>query len=330
MKFSRRTSLHLAAGAAALQAVSCFAWAQAYPTRPVTMVVTFAAGGGNDVLARIVAPRMSELLGQQVVIENVPGAGGMTGGLRVARATPDGYQFVYGNLGTHAQNQSLYKRPLYNAATDFTPIGLFATTTKVLVVRKNLPVDTLPAFIAYARANQGTMQFGSAGAGSATHLACVLLNATIGVQATHVPYRSAGQVMQDLIPGRIDYMCDTTQTSLPQIQEKTVKAIAFLSLTRTAVLPELPTAHEQGLSNFDGDSWAAFFAPKGTPDAIVRRLNKAMSDTVDTPFVRERLEALGAVVVPPERRTPEYIAKFVPAEIEKWAGLIKASGVLID
>jgi tripartite-type tricarboxylate transporter receptor subunit TctC len=303
---------------------------QDWPTRPVTMVVTFAAGGPNDVVARILASRMSEVLGQQIIVENVGGAGGMTGSYRVAKAPPDGYQFVYGNLGTHAQNQTLYKKPLYNSATDFAPVGLFSTSTKPLIVRNGLPADTLPEFIAYAKTNQTKMQYGSAGGGSATHIACVLFNSVIGVNVAHIPYRGSTLAMQDLIAGRIDYMCDAIQTALPQIQANTVKAIALLSPSRASVLPNLPTAREQGLADFDVDSWAGFFLPKGTPDVIVRRLNKAMSDALDTRAVRERLDSLGVSVVPPERRSPEYLAKFVPAEIEKWAGPIRAAGISAD
>ena len=329
MKPSHRTFLRVTAITAALASGMASAAAQEWPTRPVTMVVTFAAGGPNDTVARILAPRMSEVLGQQVIIENVGGAGGMVGSYRVAKAPPDGYQFVYGNVGTHAQNQSLYKKPLYNAATDFAPVGLFTTSTKPLIVRNDLPARTLPDFVAYARANQGKMQFGSAGAGSATHVACVLLNSAIDVSVTHVPYRGSVLAMQDLVAGRIDYMCDAIQTALPQILAHTVKAIALLSPSRTSLLPNLPTASEQGI-DIDCDSWAAFFLPKGTPEPIIHRLNEAMSQALDTPAVRDRLEAIGVTPVPPERRTPEYLAKFVPAEIEKWAAPIKAAGISAD
>jgi tripartite-type tricarboxylate transporter receptor subunit TctC len=319
---------NFAAGAFVVAAVTT-AVAQEWPTRPVTMVVTFAAGGPNDTVARLLAPRMSEVLGQQVIVENVGGAGGMVGAYRVAHAPPDGYQFVYGNVGTHAQNQTLYKTPLYNAATDFAPVGLFITSTKPLVVRKTLPVSTLPEFIAYAKANQAVMQFGSAGGGSATHIACVLFNALIGVNVTHVPYRGSVLAMQDLIAGRIDYMCDAIQTALPQIEANTVKAVALLSPGRTSVLPNLPTATEQGVA-IDADSWAAFFLPKGTPAPIVLRLNQAMSGALDTPAVHERLEAIGVSPVPAERRSPEYLGKFVREEIEKWAEPIRAAGVTAD
>jgi len=305
--------------------------AQDWPTRNLTMIVPFAAGGPIDVAARIQGQRLGEILGQTVITENVAGAAGVTGALRVANAPPDGYLFLVGNVGTHAFNQTLYKKPAYNAVTDFTPVGLTTEAARVLVVRKDLPVNTLPEFIAYARANQAKMQFGSAGVGSATHVPCVLLNIKIGApNITHVPYRGAGPAMQDLIGGRLDFMCDAISTSLSQIQEKTVKAIALLSLQRAAVLPELKTAHEQGLTDFGVDAWNAVFLPKGTPEPIVRRLSKAINDSLETPSVRERLDSLGLSIVAPERRSPEYLAKFVPSEIEKWAEPIRASGISAD
>jgi tripartite-type tricarboxylate transporter receptor subunit TctC len=312
-------------------AIPSGAAAQEWPTRPMSMVIPFAAGGPIDVAARIQGQRLSEILGQTIIVENLAGAGGVTGALRVANAPPDGYMFLVGNVGTHAFNQTLYKKPAYNAVTDFTPVGLTTEAARVLVVRKDLPVNTLQEFIAYARINQAKMQFGSAGAGSATHIPCVLLNIKIGAPGiTHVPYRGAGPALQDLVGGRIDFMCDAISTSLSQIQEKTVKPIALLSLQRAAVLPDLKTAHEQGLSDFGVDAWNAFFLPKGTPDAIVRRLNKAMSESLETPWVRERLDGLGLDIVAPERRSPEYLAKFVASEIERWAEPIRASGVSVD
>ena len=198
------------------------ALSQEWPTRPVTMVVPFAAGGPADTVGRILAPGLSELLGQQVIIENVGGSGGMTGSSRVAKAAPDGYQFVLGNVGTHAANQTFYKTPLYNAATDFAPVMLIAQTPLVLLARKDLPANNLKEFIAYAKVNQASMQYGSGGAGSASHLACVLLNAAIGINVTHVPYRGAAPAMQDLIAGRIDYQCpDTPSPGLDELTNST-------------------------------------------------------------------------------------------------------------
>jgi tripartite-type tricarboxylate transporter receptor subunit TctC len=304
--------------------------AQDYPTRPLTMVIPFAAGGPTDVLGRVVGDRMGQLLGQQLVIENVGGAGGMTGVQRGAQAAPDGYTMVLGTVGTHAQNQTLYKRPLYNAAADFTPVALMAQVPLVLIARKDLPANSLQEFIAYLKANQDKMSYGSAGAGSATHLGCALLNAAIGVTIQHVPYRGTGPAMQDLAAGRIDYLCEIVTTALPQIQGGTVKPIATLSLQRSPVLPNLPTANESGLPNFEAYTWNAIFLPEGAPEAIVKKLHDIIVETMKTPAVKERLEALGAIVVPEDKMTPDYLDKFVKSEIEKWAAPIRASGAVIE
>src|SRR6478736_838970 len=300
------------------------ALAQDWPTRPVTMIVPFAAGGPADTVGRILAPRLSELLGQQVVVENVGGSGGMAGSARVAKAAPDGYQLVLGNVGTHAANQTFYRAPLYNAATDFAPVMLIAQTPLVILARKNLPGDTLAEFIGYAKANQSSMQFGSGGPGSASHLACVLLNAAIGVSITHVPYRGAAPAMQDLIAGRIDYQCPDTPIAIPQIESKMVKAIAILTRNRSPSLPAQATAHEQGLTDFDASNWFAAFFPKGTPAAAIDKLHAAILATIDTPAVKMRMQQIGADLVTGERSSPNYLQSFVESEIDKWAGPIKA------
>jgi tripartite-type tricarboxylate transporter receptor subunit TctC len=301
--------------------------AQNWPSRPMTVVVPFAAGGGADIMGRILAARLSEILGQQVIVENAGGAGGMTGAYRVAKAAPDGYQLVLGTNGTHAQNQSLYKNPLYNAATDFAPVALIAEQPIGLLARKDFPADSLQQFIAYAKANQADMKYGSAGAGSAVQLSCVLLNFANGLTITHVPYRGSAPAMQDLIAGRIDYQCANVAPALGQIEGHQVKAIAILGRRRTALLPDLPTAHEQGLVNFDAILWYGLFLPKGTPAAIVQKLNAAVSATLDTPSVQERMKQNGADLPAPDLRSSEYLGKLVESEIEKWAGPIKASGV---
>jgi tripartite-type tricarboxylate transporter receptor subunit TctC len=328
---ARRSCTGLAVAAVLAWVLACdCASAQSWPTRPMTMVVPFAAGGGTDIMGRIVAARLSELLGQQVIVENAGGAGGMTGSYRVAKAAPDGYQFVLGTNGTHAQNQSLYKSPLYNAAIDFAPVALIAEQPIGLLARKDLPADNLQQFIAYAKANQASMKYGSAGAGSAVQLSCVLLNAANGLSITHVPYRGSAPAMQDLIAGRIDYQCANVAPALGQIESHQVKAIALLSSHRTALVPDLPTADEQGLKNFDATLWFALFLPKGTPAAIVQKLNAATIATMNTPSVQERMNQIGADLVAPERRSSEYLGKLVESEIEKWAGPIKASGVRAD
>jgi tripartite-type tricarboxylate transporter receptor subunit TctC len=288
--------------------------AQGWPTRPVTLIVPFAPGGGIDSSARIQAQHMGELLGQAIVVENIGAAAGMAGGMRVAKAAPDGYTFLIGNTGTHAYNQALYKKPLYDAAADFTPVGLATESPRILIARKDLAVSNLREFIAYARANQGKMQFGSAGVGSGTHL----------------PYRGAGPAMQDLIAGRIDYMCDTIQAGAVQVKAQAVKGLAVMSAKRAPVVAELATTGEQGLAGVEASVWNAFFLPKGAPEPVVRRLNKAMSDMLDNPPVRKRLEELGLEIVPPERRSPEYLAKFLPEEIERWGRVIRAAGISAD
>src|SRR5262245_14437194 len=304
--------------------------AQEWPARPITMVVPFQAGGPVDLVGRLFAQRLTERLGQQVIIENVGGGGGATGALRVARAAPDGYQFLLGNSGTHTYSQLLAKNPPYSATADFAPVAVIVENSKLLITRKDFPAATLPEFIAYAKANRAKMQYGSAGTGSATHMTCVLLNAAIGVDITHIPYRGTGPAMQDMLASRIDYICDVVQTSLPLIQNGSIKALALLSPHRAPVLPDVPTAQEQGLKDFDADAWNAFFLPKGTPAPIVARLAKATSDVLDTPAMRERLEGLGLNVPLPERRTPEYLGKLLVSELEKWAAPVKASGATIE
>ena len=304
--------------------------AQDWPTRPITLVVPFGAGGGIDVSARIQAQRMSELLGQSIIVENVGAAAGMAGGQRVAKAAPDGYTLLIGNTGTHAYNQSLYKKPLYNAAADFQPVGLVSESPRILIARKDLPANNLPELIAYLKAAEKTAQFGSAGVGSGTHLPCVLFNSAIGVNVTHIPYRGEGPALQDLIGGRIDYMCATIQTGAAQAKDGNVKGIAVMAEKRVPIIADLPTTGEQGLPGVEASVWNAFFLPKGTPDPIVRKLNKAMSDTLDDPTIRKRLEELGLEIVPPERRSPEYLAKFLPEEIERWAKPIREAGISAD
>ena len=331
---SRTTSAAIAALTAPLFAgfiaANAPASAQSWPTRPVTMVVPFGAGGATDTMARVLAPRLSELLGQQVIIENVGGAGGMSGAARVAKAPPDGYQFLLGNAGTQAISQTLYKHPLYSSATDFVPVGLVAQSFFVLITNKNFPAATLPEFIANAKINQSKMQYASAGAGSTSHMVCALLDAAMGTHITHVPYRSTSIALPDMLAGRIDFICDAVESAAPLIKSGTVKAIALLAPTRSAVLPDLPTAAEQGVPEVAISGWYGLFLPKGAPEPIVRRLSSAAGAAMDTPSVRERIETLGINMIAPERRTPEFLDRFLPAEIAKWAIPIRASGLSMD
>jgi tripartite-type tricarboxylate transporter receptor subunit TctC len=314
--------------AAALLAFNGVAGAAQFPDHPLTMVVPFAAGGPTDVLGRVIAGRMSEVLGQNVVVENVGGAAGMTGSARVAFAVPDGYQFVLGTLGTHAQGQTLYKHPPYDATTDFTPVILIAEVPLVLETRKDLPVSNFRDFVAYAKAH--LMLFGSAGSGSATHLGCVLLNNTIGVKAAHIPYPGTGPALRDLESGRIDYLCDVITTAKPPIESGAVKGIAILDAKRSPALPNLRTAAEAGAPNFVADTWNAIFLPKNSPTPIVKTLHDAALAAMHTPTVRERLNGLGAEIVPDAEATPQYLGNFVKSEIARWAAPIKASGLSVQ
>ena len=320
----------LAATLATTLAVPAAASAQDFPNRPLTMVVPFAAGGAVDVLGRTLAARTAEILGQQIVIENVGGAGGMTGANRVAKAAPDGYQFVLGSVGTHAQNQWLYKQPAYNAAKDFEPVILVGSTPLLLVVRKNFPANNLQEFIAYAKARPGELQYGSAGVGSAIHMGCVLFNAAAGINAIHIPYRGGAPAMQDIIAERIDYACNIITSAYPQVRDQVVKAPALLGAKRAPLLPDLATAQELGMAGFDAGSWNVIFLPKGTPEPIVRKLNAAMSEAMDSPETEKRLLAIGVDIPPKDRRSPAYAAGFVEQEIKKYEAPIKASGIVIE
>jgi tripartite-type tricarboxylate transporter receptor subunit TctC len=273
---------------------------------------------------------MTELLGQQVLVENVGGAGGMTGGKRVVDAAPDGYQFLLGTVGTQAQGQTLYKKPLYNSVTDFTPVVLVAEVPLVIIARKDLPPNNFKEFVAYAKANDTKMQFASAGAGSATHLGCLLLNYVLKTNMTHVPYRGTGPAMQDLLGGRIDVICDVITTAKPQIDSGAVKALAIMNSARSPALPNLPTTGEQGTAGLEAYTWNAIFLPKGTPDAIVNKLNAATLGAMKTPAVRDKLQGLGAQIASDDRATPQYLAGFLKSEIEKWAAPIKASGISVE
>ena len=323
-------ALRIVVAIAALAATTAGAPAQEWPTRPVTMVVPFAAGGAFDVIGRVFAPRLSEILHQQVIVENVGAAAGIVGTNRVARAAADGEMFLLGTIGTHAYNAALYKKPLYNVLTDFQPVGLVTESPRILIARKDLPANNLQEFITWLKANEAKSQFGSAGVGSTTHLACALLNVTAGLNVTHIPYRGGGPAMADVIAGQVHYMCSNTPGALPQIAGGTLKGIAMLARERSPVAPDLPTAHEQGLTNFEAVTWNAFFMPKGTPAPIVNKLNAAVIEAMNTKALQERMHELGSTLVAPERTSPEYLAKFVASEVEKWAGPIKAAGISLD
>jgi len=305
------------------------AMAQEWPARPVTMVIPTAAGGGADILGRILAARLTELLGQPVIIENVGNAVAATN--RIAKGMPDGYHFNLGGTSHMAFHPTIYKTPVYNPRTDFVPVGLVVDQPFLLVARNDFPPSNLQEFITYTKANQAKLQYGSgAGAGSGNHMSCEMLNAAIGIKVSHVPYRDIGPLTQDMIAGRIDYQCPLPGTMIPLIQTNKVKGIATLGKERLSALPQLASAHEQGLLDFEAPNWYGFFMPKGTPEPIIRKLNAATIATLDTPAVQEKLSAIAASVAAPNRRSPEYLRAFVLSEIEKWAAPIRVSGTLIE
>jgi tripartite-type tricarboxylate transporter receptor subunit TctC len=273
---------------------------------------------------------MSEILGQSVIVENTSGAAGIIGVKRVASAAPDGYTLLLGSIGTHAYNQTIYRKPRYDAIADFTPVALFAEQPMVLTTRKDFPVENLREFIEYVKQNSAKLQFGSAGAGTTTHLGCALLNSAIGVKTTHIPYRGGGPAENDLIGGQIDYMCPNIGSAAPLIMGKQVKAVAALSRSRSLLMPDLATADEQGLVGFDVVTWNAFFLPKGAPPEVVKKLNAVTMQAMESPATKSRLNGIGVTGVAPERRSPEYLAQFVVDEIARWATPIKANGLQVD
>src|SRR5262245_8326756 len=300
--------------------------AEDWPLRPITLIVPFAAGGGIDANARVQALALGEVLKQTVVIENIGAAGGTVGTARVAKAPPDGYTLLIGNSGTHAYAATLYKSLPYDPVGDFAPVGMTTDSPRILVVRKDLAVSNLKEFVAYAKANQANMQYGSAGVGSGTHLPCALLNMVMGVTIVHVPYRGAGPAMQDVVGGRLDYMCDTIQTGAEQAIGGMVKGIAVMGPQRVPII-DLPTTSEAGLDGVDATVWNGFFFPKGTPPEIVLRLNKALNEMLERPDVRKRMAEFGLTILPAEQRTPEYLAAFLPKDIARWGKVIRDAGL---
>jgi tripartite-type tricarboxylate transporter receptor subunit TctC len=304
----------------AAAAIDESALAQTYPARSITMVVPFSAGGPTDVLGRILGQRMSQSLGQQIIVENVTGAGGTLGAARVAKAAPDGYAMVMGNLGTHSASVGLYKNLSYDPRTSFEPVMLASTTPMVLLVKKDLPVKTLQDVIALARTRQ--LNCGNAGVGSISHLTILLFDKLAHIKVQHVPYRGLSQAMNDLLGGQIDLMFDQVISASPHIAAGDVRPIAVTGPTRAAAIPDVPTTVEAGLPELDTIAWSALFFPKGTPSAIVARINAAMGEAMDDKDVVARLAKLGSDVPAPEARTPEALGKLVRSEIDKWVPLI--------
>ncbi|HEY1363951.1 MAG TPA: tripartite tricarboxylate transporter substrate-binding protein [Xanthobacteraceae bacterium] len=305
------------------------AWAQSYPSRPITMVVPLAAGGSTDVIGRIMAEAMRGPLGQPVIVENTAGAGGSIGVGRVARAAGDGYTILIGQWGTNVASGAIY--PLqFDLVKDFEPIALIATQPFLIVARRTMPADDLPALIAWLKANADKATQGNSGVGTPSHVGGILFQSSIGVRVQLVPYRSAGLTMQGLLAGDIDIALDTPALSLPQVRAGRLKAFAVTARNRLAVAPEIPTTDEAGLVGFYFSFWHAFWAPRGTSRDIVAKLNDAVVKSLAEPAVRSRLIELAQDIFPREQQTPEALAAFHKAEIDKWWPVIKAAGIKVQ
>ncbi len=324
-----RRSAVLTAAVAGLFACSLpqdTARAQAFPAKPITVIVVFAAGGTTDVLTRIVAEHMGRTLGQQIVVENVTGAGGTTGSARGARAAPDGYTLTVGSLGSHAASMALYKNPGYDSREQ-QPIGLIAGTPSYFVVRKNFPAATLKDYIAFAKANPDKVTMAHAGVGSSTHLACVYFEILTGIKTTAVAYRGNGPAMNDLVAGQIDGLCDLAPTAAPQVTAKTIRALMVALPERAAATPDVPTSAEAGLPEYLFSGWNAMFAPKGTPKPVVDTLAAALQKALADPAVRQKIEALASIPPKPAETTPEALAATVARDVEKWGKVIRDANI---
>jgi len=299
-----------------------------YPTRPITIVVPFAAGGPTDILARLISQAIGPMLGHQVVVEDVTGAGGTIGATRAARADPDGYTMVMGNLGTHAASVGMYPKLPYDPRTDFEPVILVATTPMVLVTRKTLPVHNLDETIAYAKANKGKTTMGSAGIGSISHLTLLLFNHLTGAGVVHVPYRGLSQAINDLLGGQIDLLFDQVVTATPHILNNSENPIVVTIPQRAPAIPNVPSADEAGLPQLQTLAWSALFMPKGTPAPIVARINGAVIKAMDDPEIQKRFVEIGADLPAPDQRSPGALRQLVNSEVDKWVPLIKEAGVV--
>jgi tripartite-type tricarboxylate transporter receptor subunit TctC len=300
--------------------------AQTYPTKPVTLVVPFAAGGPTDIVARMLAERMKTPLGQPIIVENVGGAAGSIAVGRVARAPSDGYTLILGIWGTHVVNGAIYDLP-YHVLNDFAPIGMLAVNPAIIVTKKEIPADDLKGLIAWLKANPDKASQGTSGVGSAGHVAGVFFQSMTGTRFQFVPYRGLAPAMQDLVAGQIDMMIDIPASSLPQLREGRIKAHAITAPVRLASAPEIPTVDEAGLPGLYVSVWYALWAPKATPMDIVAKLNAALVEALAEPAVSQRFTQLGLDIPPRSEQTPDFLATHHRAEIEKWWPIIKAAGI---
>jgi tripartite-type tricarboxylate transporter receptor subunit TctC len=297
-----------------------------YPRRTITLIVPFAAGGPTDIVARITGEHMSRTLGQQIIIENVLGAGGTTASTRAMRANPDGYTIIMGHMGTHAASVALYPSLAYKPDADFEPIGMVAGTPVLVLARKDFPPKDLKELVAYVKANVDTLNMAHAGVGSVSFTTCLLLNSILGVKPTSVPYNGTGPALTALIAGQVDYMCDQIVNIVQQVHAGQIKAYAIGTAERNPALPDVPTSKEAGLPQFQAQAWNALFAPKGTPQPVVDKLTDALDKALDDDTTRKRLLELGSVLPDPAGRGAQPLAALVKSEIARWTPIIKAAG----
>ena len=318
----KRLSLLAAALFAAAPAL-----AQTYPAKPVIVIVPFAAGGPTDIIARIVGEHMSKTLGQQLVIENVIGAGGTTGITRGAAAAKDGYTIMMGHMGTHGAAPALYPALKYDPVKDFEPIGLAAGTPILIVARKNYPANNLVEFAADLKAKQDKVNEAHAGVGSVSFTSCTLFNSMVGAKTTRIAYRGTAPALNDLLGGQVDYGCDQIVNLVEQVKAGGIKAYAIATATRSPALPDVPTTKEAGLGDYQVSAWNALFAPKGVPADVIAKLSSALDKALDDPTTKKRLEDLGGIVPDKAGRTSEALGKFVASEVARWTPVLKAAGV---
>lgn len=318
------------AAAAICLTVPTSVFAQDYPTRTITLIVPFAAGGPTDVVARIAAAGLTKELGHQVIVENIAGAGGTTGAARVAKADPDGYTIALGQTGTHAFSVALYSKLPYDPIKDFEPIGVIAFAPQVLLTKKPAPADSLKDFAAYVKKNAAKLNNGHAGVGATSHVACLLFNASVGAKPAYVAYRGTAPALNDLIGGHIDYMCDQVTTVAGHAKSGTVQVIAIFGPKRSSALPDVPTAAELGMPELNAVIWNGLLFPKGTPKSIVDKVSNALNKTLDDPETQKRLSELGADIPVGNERGPKAFSDLIKKEIDRWTPIIKGAGVSLD